>query len=139
MGKILEFKECSSEDWKRRFSSKEEIAELLNSIRIDDCELKDIMNTYLIDHNRLVVIARVRKKANGRLKKIVIDVKTGEPTFQQMMDLTFNLGSDSDKRVVVFDGSKVTEEIRDPGADRDMIQSFAQITNDCGVSTNVVF
>jgi hypothetical protein len=52
-----------------------------------------------------------------------------------MMDVTFNIGSDCGKRLVLFNAPRKEEYDSDLNADRDLAKSFSQVTNDCGLDT----
>ena len=124
-----------AEDWRRQLFDSGLIFEVIEKVR-DDYELTGTLSKYEINDDRIVVIGTVRHTQDGSLRKLIVDVISGEPTWQQMMDLAFSFGGERDIGIVVFDGGKRPE--LDPRADRDLVKSFAKILNECGRETYVV-
>jgi hypothetical protein len=58
-----------------------------------------------------------------------------EPTWEQMMDLTFGIGHKCDSRIVVYDQAAT---MYDKVSNRNTTVKFANIINDCGVITYIL-
>ena len=123
-------------DWSEHFGRKEKINNLFKSININDVRLSHIQTTYSIDNNRYVVIAIV-ENIDRNLSKVIIDMIIGEPTWSQLMDVTFNLGSDCSKKIILYQGEEV-DFGGDPPNSIGTAEAFAYINNQCGVDTYLV-
>ena len=123
-------------DLTKYFDRKEKINSLFESININDVRLGHVQSTYLIDNNRYVVIAIV-ENINRDLSKVIIDMIIGEPTWSQLMDITFNLGSDCGKKIILYKGEEV-DFGGDPPNSIGSAEAFAYINNQCGVDTYLI-
>ena len=123
-------------DWSEHFGRKEKIDDLFKNININDVRLSHIQTTYSIDNNRYVVIAIV-ENIDRDLSKVIIDMIIGEPTWSQLMDVTFNLGSDCSKKIILYQGEEV-DFGGDPPNSIGTAEAFAYINNQCGVDTYLV-
>ena len=70
---------------------------------------KDIAKQYLINNDRVSIIATMEDE-DKHLERAIIDVKTGFPTWEQMMDVTYAIGEDCERKIVVFDGVEKEDE-----------------------------
>jgi hypothetical protein len=99
------FKEILGDTWREYFSKEEAIKDLLKTVDMKDYVLKNIVTRYAIDDDQLAITSILKNTNTSRLEKIIIDVKTGFPTWEQMMDVVYNMGSDCDTKVVIVDGA----------------------------------
>jgi len=126
------------QDWTELFTTPDGIEKLFRSIKIHNCKIDKIVSTHNKKERQRRIIVNVKSKTNNHLKKILIDAKFGEPSWKQMMDVTFGSGVDCNLRIVLFDGIKPERKPFDPGCDKDIAKSFALINNVYGVNTYVV-
>ena len=140
MEEKVSLKECFTNTWKEYFGKEDTIVSLLGDLGISDQVFKEIVTRRSIGDNRCVVIASTTKVEDGHLGKVIIDFKLGEPSWQQMMDVTFKIGSDCEKKIVIFSAPEDPEyqDYLKPLTaydNRILVGSFARINNDCGFDT----
>ena len=49
--------------------------------------------------------------------KILVDLKPGQPTTEQVFDAAYETGADCDKRVIMYTGEKIGDDDENPTAD----------------------
>lgn len=129
-------KECKI-DWKKLLRDVNNIKELLAAVGIDEYELVNIITNYVIDNRRYGLIVIIKNKDTGNLSEIIIDAMSGKPSWSQLMDCTFDLGRDCEKRIILYalNHAKLKQGYR---YDAEMATGFANINNDCNVATYIV-
>lgn len=100
------FKEIVGDTWREYFSKEEAIKDVLKTLDMKDYVFKNIITRYAIDDDRLAITSTLKNTDTSRLERIIIDVKTGFPTWEEMMDVVYNMGSDCDTKIVIVDGAK---------------------------------
>lgn len=120
--------------WRDHFTGEDTIISLLNNVGISDHVFKNIYRRYSIDHNRYGLVINTVKKDTGYLVRIVLDVKLGEPTWNQLMDVTYSIGADCDIKIVIFDGEKNSDSF----GGSSLAESFCEVVNKSGVSIYLV-
>jgi len=138
MQKKTTLKKHLGKSWRKYFAKPETITDLFGQLGITDHEFKDIQTRHEIDDERLVLIIRTTKKDTGDLGRIIIDARMGEPTWRQMIDLTFTLGRDCDKRILVYEDGSANVDQHDLIAGYSMTYGFASILNSCKIDTYIV-
>ena len=68
-----------------------------------------INSRYLIDDNRVAIIALLRRKNTEVLEKLIIDVIAGNSSFEQFFDVVYSIGSDCDYRMIICDWNSKNE------------------------------
>jgi hypothetical protein len=100
----LSFEEYFDGDWRKHFQEQDTIQRILDSAGLSSShDFVQINSRYLIDDNRLAVIALVRRKNTKALEKLIIDVIQGNSSFEQFIDVVYNIGSDCDYRMIICD------------------------------------
>jgi len=117
---------------KEIFGNKKTIGKIFNTLEIDNHVITKIHSTYTIDDDRCAIIVLTKNMVSSKREKILIDVNAGEPTWKQMIDVTFGIGSDCDKIIVLFDSYVSSYGIY---LNEYMADSFSQINNRCGIET----
>jgi hypothetical protein len=100
----LSFEEYFESDWRKHFQETDAVQSILDASGLSDSlEFVQINSRYLIDDNRVAVIALIKRKNSKLLEKLIIDVIEGDPSFEQLMDVIYNVGADCEYRVVLYD------------------------------------
>ena len=100
----LSFKQHFGNDWRKYFEEQNTVQKVLNASGLSSShDFVQINSRYLIDDNRVSVIALIKRKNTEILDKLIIDIISGLPQFEQLMDVLYNVGSDCDYRVVLYD------------------------------------
>ena len=102
--KHLCFKEYFESDWRKHFQEKETVQSIMNAAGLSSShDFVQINSRYLVDDNRVAVIALIKRKKTEVLDKLIIDVIAGNSTFEQFYDVVYNTGSDCDYRLIICD------------------------------------
>ena len=65
-----------------------------------------VNSRYLIDDHRVAVILLLKRKGTEILDKVIVDAIAGWASFEQIMDVIYNIGVDCDYRVVLYDENR---------------------------------
>jgi len=102
--KHLCFEEYFQDDWRKHFQEKETVQSIMDAAGLSSShDFVQINSRYLIDDNRIAVIALIKRKSDNILEKLIIDAIAGRSSFEQLIDVVYNIGSDCDYRVALFD------------------------------------
>ena len=123
------FKDYYGNDWRNVMATKSNINEMLEKIKLGRHDVKSVDDIKLINENRVVVIASTTRRGDENIYKMAIDIISGKPTWDQMMDMTFNIGADADKKIVLYDNSGYQIFADDVSLEEEVAFSFAQIVN----------
>ena len=117
------------------FTKKEKIESLMAQIGINSQKYTGIQSTNIINDDRFSILFNTIKDGHGNKGHHIIDVISGEPTWQQMMDITFGAGAECDSRIIIYDNAS---QSYDKVSNRETAVKFASINNECGVDTYIV-
>ena len=108
----LPFEEYFESDWRKHFQEEETVQSILDAAGLSDShDFVQVNSRYLINDNRVAVIALVRRKNSKLLEKLIIDVIAGWPSFEQLRDVVYNIGSDCDYHAILYDQNSKNEHI----------------------------
>ena len=122
-------------EWKERFSHEETFSTLFYSLDLIDYEFGKVERVYQIGSDRVGAVVTI--KEGKRMKRIITDLKHGQPSYQQMLDVLYGMGADCDKRIVLFHRVTNVDDKSDPSADEYLIESFTRLVNEYGVDTSL--
>lgn len=89
----------------KNISDKESVAYFLQKHKIVNAETIFDIKEYEVDSDRKGLILNIKEKFVIDLRKVIIDVRLGKPSFEQVHDATYTIGADCDKRVLIFTDS----------------------------------
>ena len=95
--------EFGSGKWKYDFLTESSLTSIIDSTDIEDYEFHRIEKKYTVDDDRVGAIVQIIK--DGRTLRAIIDFKRGDPTWNQIMNVTFNLGNDCDYYIFIHGDS----------------------------------
>lgn len=102
----VSFKECFPNGWREYFQKEDVILKIVEAAGLNrDHDFVKVNSKYFIDENRIAIILLLRRKGTEILDKVIIDTISGYPSFEQIMDVFYNIGSDCDYRVVLYDNN----------------------------------
>jgi len=122
-------------DWKDHFTTKDSIRNLFQQIRITNEEIIDINQVPNDSPDRATILVTTRHRETGILRKAIIDFTTGDPKWEQFIDLTYDSGANTDLKIIVYDGVWIKPESAGTPPE---IADLAAINNRCGVRTLLV-
>lgn len=132
----LTIEKLLEKDWTNHIKRKIDVGNLLEDVGITDHEVKLIHAAPADDGNRVVVISETVFKEDDSYCNIVIDMKRGDPTWEQAMDAAFGIHRICDKRIILFDGHWFY--MTGLGVHKNLVKGFVQILNSCGHETYLV-
>ena len=96
---------------KSRISKVTEVNRIENYQRKDDCE---------------GIIIEVKENNDPKATRVLIDLKIGEPSVGQVIDATFGIGKDCDKRIILHSPGRNNNDLQNPAADEFVVASLVQ-------------
>jgi len=129
------FRNGFGENWRSRFMEDENLKNILEALEIPKPDKYRVYSKRMIGEDRCQVYLVGRMHKNDILKKIIIDVKSGIPTWEQFIDVTYNTPVDVEKRIIIYDDvhSKDAEDF--PWGDELVLWNLVARNNRCGVDT----
>jgi len=90
------------------FNSEKIILKTLAACNVSFSKYEGIEEYYTVDESRSGVIIKTRNPETDKIERTIIDITNGEHTnFQQLLDVTFNMGKNCKNRILVINGEKV--------------------------------
>lgn len=123
--------------FKEMFNDTVEIDNLLNCIDLKHLQVEDILFNYEKNRNRFGVIFMAKDNKTEKLQKIIIDAICGEPNSTQVKELTYDLGADCDKRIILYTLVNSDCTRNELWYEQEMMEGFSKVNNDCGYETLV--
>lgn len=81
-----------------QFSDQIKVVDFLQKHGLASVESINSMDRYHVNTNRQGVIVHAQERLRGTPTSIIIDVKFGQPTTEQVFDLIFRIGKEYSKR-----------------------------------------
>jgi len=132
MNKTLKETKKNDDMWLTIFSyylgDKKMIIKTLEFCNIKATNLVEIEKHYTIGKDRSGVILKIKNPENKKIERTIIDIIHGEnSSYQQLLDVTFNVGKNCENRIIIFDGVK---EGNNPSSNGGVIDDFIEYIND---------
>jgi len=125
-------------DFKEMFSNTQELNQILNCIGQDQFETEEILSTYEKNGNCHGVIFTARETETGKMQKIIIDAIYGEPNSTQVKELTYGIGAECDKRIILYTLGFLDNKNQGFEYEQEMTEGFIKINNDFGHDTYLI-
>lgn len=118
--KHLSFEEFFHDDWRNYFQEKETIQSIMDSAGLSSShDFVQVKARYLIDDDRIAVVALIKRKNTEVLEKLIIDIVAGNSSFEQIYDVAYSIGAGCDYRLIICDwnsknnhpGLRMTDDI----------------------------
>jgi hypothetical protein len=110
-------------------SDKKSAANFLRNQEIADVESIADIREYDTYRDRKGLIMEIKKKNYAESSKIIVDVKFGQPSVEQVYDAIYTLGADCKKRVLIFTGGKAYDDRNYLGADLEVVENLLSEIN----------
>lgn len=95
--------QCYPEGWRKYFLRETLLLKIIESAGLAHTHEFDGLNTtYLVNYDRIALVVLLRRKDTDILDKLIIDVISGAPKFEQIMDALYVIGADSDFRIILY-------------------------------------
>jgi hypothetical protein len=119
--------------WKEFYRSERAIKRIIEKAGIPNQAFLKVHQTSIINDDRYSVIADTLNTNTCLTNRIIIDVIKGEPTWEQMMDITYGIGSDCNTRIIICNIGSTGSCYLDW-----TISDFVLMSNEHGLSTYVL-
>ena len=121
-----------------QMSKEEEIAQLLQKIGIENIKsIESIKNEKVQEHHQNIIVI-ARKNGDTELQRIMIDIKKGQPTTNQVFDALYGKGVECVTKIIIFTRTLVEDDKNDPGANELVVQNFVKNIRRYGVDIHLV-
>ena len=128
----------SNTDLETHYEKESTIVEILSEVEMHNHKFQKVISSDLIDTNRFVMSIETKNIYDGKLYRTAVDTILGEPTWQQMMAITYDHGADHEKKIVIYNDIRGLENPHSCIDNRDMAHSLADINNDSGMATYII-
>lgn len=125
-------------NFKEMLINGQQINKILNHIGQDQFETEEILSNYEKNGNRHGVIFTAKETETGKMQKIIIDAIDDEPSLKQIRDLTYNIGADCNKRIILYTLENTGNHKNKYRHEKEMVRKFARNNNVCRVETLIV-
>jgi hypothetical protein len=116
----------------------QQINKILNHIDQDQFETEETLSTYEKNGNRRGIIFTAKEAETGEMQKIIMDAIDGEPSLNQIRDLTYNIGADCNKRIILYTLKNTGKHKNKYRHEKEMVRKFARNNNVCRVETLII-
>jgi len=114
------------------FSKEETVQSIVSRITSNNGTFSSIEKKYTFDEDRCGLIVQMTDKNTKRLSRVIIDIKHGKPTYQQLLEMTFDIGNDCDYSVAIFDDAHNENDEINPSACAHLAGSLVNLLNAYG-------
>jgi len=104
MKEKLVLKDYYGEDWSKHFSKDSTLKTLLKKLKLQ-CYAIENINTEEMDYRHTIVNFNMREEEGSEQIPVNLLVVAGKPTWQEMIEISFDTGTISDRKIIVYDDS----------------------------------
>ena len=114
----------------KTLSNKDKVTQFLKENEISDIDTINDIQQYEREDSRKGLILKVKETNNSGLIKIMIDIRSGQPSIDQVYDAVYELGADFSKRVIMYTGGKSGGDDHNPTVGPYLVESLAGAMNE---------
>jgi len=114
----------------KTLSNKDKVTQFLKENEISDINTINDIQQYEREGGRKGLILKVKETNNSGLIKIMIDIRSGQPSIGQVYAAVYELGADFSKRVIMYTGGKSGGDEDNPTVDPYLVESLADAMNE---------
>jgi len=111
-------------------SKVEEAAEFLHEQGIAQVGAVESIEGYEADDGRKGLIMNVNEAGSEALSKLIIDIRAGQPSTDQVYDAVYGIGKECTKRVIVFTDEKTGDDGWNPTVDEFVVKNLIEVMNE---------
>jgi hypothetical protein len=98
--------------------------------RIANITSIELFERYEADDGRKGIIFKVKEAGNDAFSGVMIDIKKGEPSIDQVYDAVYGIGKECSRRVILYTGEHNDDDGWNPGADDIAVRSLIEAMNE---------
>jgi hypothetical protein len=110
-------------------SRAEEAVEFLHENGIANVVTVESIERYEAGDDRKGLIVKVQEAGNDNLSSVMIDIKHGQPSTEQVYDAVYGIGKDCFKRVIMFTSESDAQDGWNPTADKIAVRNLIDVMN----------
>jgi len=95
-----EFQNKAVKNWESMLSEKEDIAELFKELGLDDYQAIQVISRRVWNYGLIIIVDAIDRKQT--ISRIIIDVTSGIPSWQQFINVTYDEGGDADIKIILY-------------------------------------
>ncbi len=107
-------------------SEEQSLNDLLKKSGITKVTEVNRLEKYHRKGNRKGIILEVKENNDTEPIRVLIDVKIGEPAVDQIIDATFGIGEDCDRRIILYSPGTNNDDPHNPAANEFVVASLVQ-------------
>ncbi len=119
-------------------SMAEEAAEFLHEQGIANVNAVESIERYEAADGRKGLIMNVHEARSEALSKLIVDIKAGQPSTDQVYDAVYGIGKECTKRVIVFTDEDACDDRWNPTVDEFVVRNLIQIMNEYQVKLHLI-
>ena len=132
-------KDYFGEDWRSGFLAKGNLDRLLGTLGIKNVTALSVRSSTMLGEARIQILLTGRWPGTTRLRKILIDARTGVPTWEQFIDVTYMQPLDLDTRIIVYDNHESYASDIFPWGTDETVWNLVARNNRFGIDTFQVY
>ena len=113
-----------------KLSSTDGVEHFLHNHKITNVAVVESIERYEAGDDRQGVIVKIQEVGNDNLSSVMIDIKHGKPSTEQVYDAVYGVGKDCSKRVIVYDDAQNDKDTGNPTADHYVVGRLIQAMDD---------
>jgi hypothetical protein len=125
-------------NWKDQFKTKDAVNKLFQDIRIVNEEIIEINPAPALSEDRLTLFLITRNIKTGTPTRVIIDTIAGSPTSEQFIEVTYDLGTNTDLKIIVYYDEDSDSGLSKPAGHSAYVSNLVKKNNRCGVRTFLV-
>jgi hypothetical protein len=119
-------------------SMRDEMQIFLKNNNINNDNVIESIDRYEAGEHRKGIIVRAQKNGDEKHLSVMIDVKQGEPTTDQVFDALYEKGAECQVKLILFTGGSIKNDRNDPGAYDLIVQNFIKNIRNYGVDIHLI-
>ena len=119
-------------------SMAEEAAEFLHEQGIANVDAVESIEHYEAADGRKGLIMNVHEAGSEALSKLIIDIRAGQPSTDQVYDAVYGIGKECAKRVIVFTDEDNCHDEWNPTVDECVVRNLIEVMNEYELKLHLV-
>jgi hypothetical protein len=116
----------------------EEAAGFLHEQGIANVDAVESIERYEAADDRKGLIINVHEAGSEALSKLIIDIKAGQPSTDQVYDAVYGIGKDCAKRVIIFTDEDACDDGWNPTVDEFVVRNLIQVMNEYQLKLHLI-
>ena len=120
----------SASEIMEKLSNQDGVKHFLHDHKIANVAVVELIERYDAGDDRKGLIVKVHEAGNDNLSSVMIDIRKGQPSTEQVYDAVYGVGKDCSKRVIVYDDTQNGKDTGNPTADHYVVGRLIKAMDD---------